>query len=84
MSKEQTSEELLDQLIDAYKEALKEGFKIIEIDLTPVAHEEIKETLTKRMNREIHKVTSILGIPVIIDSTIPKDKLWLMKKKEQI
>ena len=72
------------KLNDEINEALK-TCEVVEIRLTPVAEKQLGEELAakKGAREKVHYVTSILGIPVVVDSAVPADRMWVLKKRER-
>lgn len=74
----------LDALTKSLEKEIQEGlWEVIEIRLRSESHNQLKKELETRSNRRIHMITSWFGIPVIVDDTIPSDRVWLIQKKEK-
>jgi len=71
----------IDELMKLRAKRLLEGFEIAEIRLNNVSHEALKKDLEKTTGVGIHEVTSLLGIPVIVDDNVPQNIAWLIKER---
>jgi len=73
----------LTELQEALEKEWERGYwEIIEIDLTPQSHNKIKSQLEQQiLAKEDFEINTLFGIPVVVDDTIPKDRLWVIKRK---
>jgi len=75
--------DMLSQLCDAVEEVRLENYEVVEIDLTPTSHKALSDELTDNSQEEVFLIKELMGIPVIVSSSIPNDKMWVIRKKRR-
>jgi len=75
---------LLDYIEEAMKKAWENGFILIKIEIKSETHKELKDELETRRLASNNKtqLKTVFGVPVVIDDTIPADRLWIAKMGE--
>jgi len=73
---------LLEELLKKRREELMKDFEITEIRLKPANALILAEELSKETGETVHFVHSFLGISVVVDSFIPDDVAFIVRKKE--
>jgi hypothetical protein len=74
---------ILTRLEEAIDDTLKTS-EVLEIRLAVPVAKDLGEELAEKTGtrKKVHVITSILGIPVVVDSAVPVDKMWVLKKRE--
>lgn len=72
----------LNKIKEEIQKELEVGeWEFVEIRIRLEAHEELKKELQQKSNLPFKQLESILGMRVIIDDSIPKNKAFLLRKK---
>lgn len=59
-------------------------WEVVEIHLTPSTHKGLLGQFeTERKEGEIACIDTLFGIPVVVDDTIPKDRMWVIRRKRR-
>jgi len=74
------------ELKKAIREELANYEVVVEIRLKLETHEKIKKELAEMSGIKTshkHQITSLFGIPIVVDSSIPNDKGWVLTRKSE-
>ena len=74
---------LLTELSEILEETRLENYEIVEINLTSVSHKTLTAELNATSQEKIFRIAEFRGIPITIDSSIPDDKMWVIRKKRK-
>jgi len=62
---------------------LTDTFDVVEIQLNPKTHEELRADLAETSGQDVHTVTKLFGIPVIVRKGVPGNALLLVRLKKK-
>ena len=68
-------------LREEYRKSILDGWEVVEIQLKTETHERLRKELEEEGKASLQRITSFLGILVVIDDTIASDRFFMLRKK---
>jgi len=57
---------------------------VVEIHLTPSTHKSLVDELQEdQKEHEIACIDTLFGIPVVVNDTIPEDRMWVIRRRRR-
>jgi len=75
--------ELITNLSEAIDKIRLENYEIVQIDLTPTSHKILTDDLEASSQEDVFHIEEFMDIPVVVTSSIPNDKMWVIRKKSK-